>query len=152
MLTETIPNPDPGALDLARAEARLPRWMFVAAALGAVVAAIVAGLQFALGLSLGAALAILNYYWLHQAIETLMRAGQARVPRLVIAKFALRYPAALALLYLLYRTGWFSFPAILAGLFVPVAGVLIEAIVQLSSGWRTDCESKLEIGDSKFEN
>jgi ATP synthase I subunit len=138
VLTETIPNPDPGALDLARAEARLPRWMFAAAALAVTLSGIVAGLQFALGLALGAALAILNYFWLHQAIETLMRAGQQRVPRLVIAKFALRYPAALALLYLLYRTGWFSFPAILAGLFVPVAGVLIEAVVQLSSGWRVN--------------
>ncbi len=144
MLTEIIQTPDPGALDLARAEARLPRWMFVVAALGAVVAGIVAGLQFALGLSLGAALAILNYFWLHQAIETLMRAGQARVPRLVLLKVAVRYPVAIALLYLLYRSGWFSFPAILAGLFVPVAGVLIEGIVQIWAGWRVDERAKFE--------
>jgi hypothetical protein len=134
----TIQTQNPAALDLARAEARLPRWMFVAAVLGALVTAVTVGLQFALGLSLGAALAILNYFWLHQAIETLMWAGHSRVPRMVLAKVVVRYPAAIALLYLLYKSGWFSFPAILAGLFVPVAGVLIEGVVQICSGWRTE--------------
>ena len=108
------------------------------AVLGAVAAGVTRGLGFALGLSLGAALAILNYYWLHQAIETLMGAGQARVPRRVIAKFALRYPLAIGGLFLIYKTGWLPFTAIVAGLFVPVAGVLIEAIAQLCSGWRPD--------------
>jgi ATP synthase I chain len=129
---------DPGALDLARAEARLPRWMLAVSILGVVVAFVVRDWRFALGLSLGAALAILNYYWLHQAIETLMRAGQTRVPRWVVVKFALRYPLAIAGLFLIYRTGWLPFSAILAGLFVPVAGVLIEAVAQICTGWRTN--------------
>jgi ATP synthase I chain len=97
---------------------------------------VVEGPRFAAGLALGAALAVLNYYWLHQAIVALASTGQARVPRLVVAKFALRYPLAIAGLYLLYMTGWLPFAAILAGLFVPVAGVLAEAIVQISAGWR----------------
>lgn len=135
MQAETIQ--DPGALDLARAEARLPHWMLAVAVLGILVAVFIQDWRFALGVALGAALAILNYHWLHQAVETLMRAGKARVPRMVVAKFALRYPLAIAGLFLIYKTGWLPFTAILAGLFVPVAGVLIEAIAQICTGWRT---------------
>lgn len=103
---------------------------------GTVVAGAIEGVRFGAGLALGAALAILNYFWLHQAIAALFSAGRARVPASVIAKFALRYPLAIAGLYLVYKTGWLPFAAILFGLFVPVAGALVEAIVQLHYGWR----------------
>jgi hypothetical protein len=79
----------------------------------------------------GAGLSILNYFWLHQAIEALFDAGRARLPKRLVAKFVLRYPLAFAGVYLFYRTGWLPFRAILAGLFVPVAGVLIEAVFQI---------------------
>jgi len=93
--------------------------------------------QFALGFILGAALAILNYLWLHQAIERLLAAGRERLPWLVVAKFALRYPLAFGGIYLLYRTGWLPVAGLLCGLFIPVGGVLIEAVAQLRAGWRT---------------
>jgi hypothetical protein len=134
---ETIQTQDPGALNLARAEARLPRWMFAVAIIAVLATGVTVGLPFALGLSLGAALSILNYFWLHQAIEALMHSGLSRVPHSVLAKVVIRYPAAILVLYLLYKSGWFSFTAILAGLFVPVAGILIEGVVQIVSGWRT---------------
>ena len=138
MQAETIQTQDPAALNLARAEARLPRWMLALTVVAVFATGARMGLQFALGLSLGAALAILNYFWLHQAIEALMHSGHARVPIGVLAKVVVRYPAAILVLYLLYKSGWFSFPAILAGLFVPVAGILIEGVVQIFSGWRTN--------------
>lgn len=137
MQAETIQTQDPAALNLARAEARLPRWMFAVAIVAVLAAGATMGLPFALGLSLGSALAILNYFWLHQAIDALMHSGQAHVPRFVLAKVVIRYPVAILVLYLLYKSGWFSFTAILAGLFVPLAGVLIEGVAQLFSGWRT---------------
>ncbi len=116
------------------AEARLPRWMVAVAAL-ATVAALAAGQpRFAAGLILGAGLALVNYVWLHQAVEHLMSASQLRLPRLLIAKFILRYPLAFGGVYLLYRTGWVSVPGLFAGLFVPVGGVLIEAVLQLREG------------------
>jgi ATP synthase I chain len=134
---ETIQTPN-GMIDLARAEARLPRWMLVLGAAGMLAGGVMEGPRFAAGLALGAALSILNYYWLHQVIVALASAGQARVPRLVVAKFALRYPLAIGGLSLLYMTGWLPLAAILAGLFVPVAGVLAEAVVQLCYGWRAE--------------
>lgn len=131
MSAETTP-----ATDLIRAEARLPRWMTAWAILGTLVALFAGRGQVAAGFALGAGLAILNYYWLHQAIEALFNAGHARVPRWLVVKFVVRYPLAFAGVYVFYRTGWLPFQAILAGLFVPVAGVLVEGIFQIREGLR----------------
>jgi len=40
--------------------------------------------------------------------------------------------------YVFYKTGWLPLKAVLAGLFVPVAGVLLEAFVQIREGLRGD--------------
>jgi ABC-type dipeptide/oligopeptide/nickel transport system permease component len=87
--------------------------------------------SFAAGFGLGAALAILNYFWLHQAVVGLMTAGQSRPSKWVVAKFLVRYPLAYGAVWVFYKTGWLPFLAILAGLFVPVAGALIEGVIQL---------------------
>ena len=125
------------AADLAQAEARLPRWMAGIAAFGTTGILLAGHVRFSAGFALGSALAILNYFWLHQAVEALMSAGEARPSRWVIAKLFIRYPLAFAGVYLFYKTGWLPFTAILAGFFVPVGGVLIEAVVLLRDGWRT---------------
>jgi hypothetical protein len=133
--TETIQTTDP-AHDIARAEARLP-WLMGAIAFVATLGVVVTGhVRAGGGLAFGAALAILNYRWLHQATSNLFAAGQTRVPKMVVAKFALRYPLAFASLFLFYKTEWLPFTAILAGLFVPVGGILIEAMLQLREGLR----------------
>lgn len=131
MQVETIQAPD-----LGRAEARLPRWMIALAIAGALAALVAGQAKAGAGFALGAALAILNYYWLHQTIEALMTAGQARLSKSVVAKFLIRYPLLFAVVWSFYRTRWLPFTAILAGFFVPVAGVLIEAIFQLREGLR----------------
>jgi hypothetical protein len=125
------------ALDLTQAEARLPRWM--AGLAGAVGAGLLLSghARFSAGFTLGSGLAILNYLWLHQAVKALMSAGEARPARRVLAKFFLRYPLAFAGVYLFYKTRWLPITAILAGLFVPVGGVLIEAVALLRAGWRS---------------
>jgi len=45
-------------------------------------------------------------------------------------------------IYLFYKTGWLPFAGILAGMFVPVAGVILEAAAQitLSLGRRSETE------------
>jgi hypothetical protein len=107
----------------------------IAGALVATMAILAAGhLRWALGFSLGAALGILNYYWLHDGITGLFDAGTVRVPKRVVVKFALRYPLAFLGIYLFYKTGWLPFAEILAGMFVPVAGVLLEAVLQVGRG------------------
>jgi ATP synthase I chain len=127
--SENILEPD-------RAEARLPRWM-TGVAVAATLAMLVSGhLRQAAGFALGATLAIVNYYWLHQVIDTLFRTTRASVPKGVLLKFCLRYPLAFAGIYLVYRSRWLSMGAIFAGLFVPVAGALVEAVVQIKDGFR----------------
>jgi hypothetical protein len=129
MQTETIQIPD-----LARAEARLPRWMALCGVVALIVMLLYRQGMIAVGFSLGAALGILNYYWLHEAVAALSNAGQARIPKLLVVKFLIRYPLAFGVVILFFKTRWLPPMAILAGLFVPVAGLLIEAIVQIGSG------------------
>ncbi len=133
MQMETMP-----AEDLARAEARLLRWMAACTVAGLVGALLGGQVRFAAGFMMGAALAILNYFWLHQAVEALMKAGQSRPSKFVAAKFLMRYPLAFAAVFVFYRSGGLPFTAILAGLFVPAAGVLIEGAVQLREGFRSN--------------
>ena len=129
MQTETIQIPD-----LARAEARLPRWMVLCGVVALIVMLLYRQVMIAVGFSLGAALGILNYYWLHEAVGALSMAGQARIPKLLVAKFLIRYPLAFGVVIFFFKTRWLPPMAILAGLFVPVAGLLIEAIVQIGGG------------------
>jgi len=129
MQAETLQIPE-----LARAEARMPRWMMLCGFLALMVILLCRQFMIAFGFALGAALGILNYYWLHEAVQVLVRAGQSRIPKLVVAKFLIRYPLAFGLVIVFFKTGWLPPIAILAGLFVPVAGVLIEAIIQLGDG------------------
>lgn len=112
----------------------MPHWMMLCGFLALIVILLCGQLRIAIGFALGAALGILNYYWLHEAVEALVNAGQSRIPKLVVAKFLVRYPVAFGLVLVFFKTGWLPPMAILAGLFVPVAGVLIEAIIQLGDG------------------
>ncbi|MGD0697330.1 MAG: ATP synthase subunit I [Terriglobia bacterium] len=140
MQTEIIRTPEPSldaGLDLARAQARLPRWMIGIAGAVTLGLLVIGQVRFAAGFAFGAALSVLNFRWLHQAIANLFAEGQTRVPRRVVAKLALRYPLAFATLYLFYKTEWLPLTAMIAGLFVPVGGILIEAVVQIRDGLRT---------------
>ena len=92
--------------------------------------------RFGVGFAFASALAILNYHWLHQTVEALMSAGEARPKKRVLVKFLVRFPLAFLLVYVFYRTGWLPVASILAGLFVPVGGVLMEAVILLRDGWK----------------
>jgi len=129
MQTETIQIPD-----LARAEARLPRWMVLCGLVALIVMLLFRQVLIAAGFALGAALGILNYYWLHEVVGALAKAGQTRVPKLLVGKLLIRYPLAFGVVFLFFKTGWLPPMSVLAGLFVPVAGILIEAIVQIGDG------------------
>ena len=128
-LKETIQTPD-----LARAEARLPRWMMLCGFVALIAILLCRQFTIATGFALGAGLGILNYYWLHEAVGALARGGQSRVPKLLVAKFLIRYPLAFGLVIFFFKTRWLPPMSILAGLFVPVAGGLIEAVIQLGDG------------------
>jgi hypothetical protein len=119
-----------------RAEKRLPQWMLGVAVVATAGFFVAGHTRQAVAFALGATLAIVNFHWLHQVIEALLRTTSARVPRRVLLKFCLRYPLAFAGIYLVYRSHWLSMSAIFGGLFVPVAATLVEAVVQIREGFR----------------
>jgi len=123
-------------LDLARSEARLSRWMVLITLAGMAVLFITGGGRAGLGFATGAFLGMLNYSWLRQSVAALGNAGMVRPPKRVIVKFAVRYPLAILALYLLYRTGWLSFKAVIYGLLVPAGAILIESPFLIREGLR----------------
>lgn len=107
--------------------------MAVAAA-GALVALLTRHGRLAGGFAVGATVGILAYAWLHQGVAAALDSGESRVPKRMVLKLAIRYPLALGVLYLFYRTGWLPFEAVVAGLLVPAAGAFIECLYQAGQG------------------
>jgi hypothetical protein len=89
-----------------------------------------------LGFAIGAFFSVLNYNWLRQSVEALGNAATVRPPKGVIVKFAVRYPLVIVALYLLYRTHWLAFMAIIYGLLVPAGAILIESPFLIREGFR----------------
>ena len=118
------------------AEARLPRWMAGFAVAGSLVALLVFGVRAAGGFGLGAAIATVGYSWLHKAVVSLMNAGRVRPSKMMIGKLLVRYPLAIAVLFVFYHENWLPIEAVVAGLFVPMAGALAESVFQLGSALR----------------
>jgi hypothetical protein len=101
-------------------------------AIAAILGLAVAGHgRAAFGFGLGAAVAILNFRWLHYTIDALFSANQRKPSKASLAKFFVRYPLAFGGVCLVYRTHWLPFVAVMTGLFVPVVGVLIESMFHL---------------------
>ena len=123
-------------MDLDKAEARLPRRMLALAGVGTLGILLFARVRFGAGFAIGSGLGILNYIWLHNIVEALVNAGTVRPPKSALFKVIIRYPLMLAGVFLFYKTGWLPVAAVLAGLFVPVGGVLIEAVVLLCDGMK----------------
>lgn len=133
MQAETIPAPD-----LARAEARMPRWMVAIALLGALGTLVIGPPRVAVGFSVGALFGILNYFWLHEAVVALMDAERARVPTRIVIKMLVRYPLCFLGMFLFYKAGWLPVLSVVSGLLVPGAGVLIESLFLIGAGFRGD--------------
>lgn len=113
------------------AAARLPRWMAGASVAGALVALLGGHLRWAAGFAAGSGAAILAYWWLQQVVATALDAGEGRPPRGTMIKFAMRYPLLIILLGVVYKTAFLSLRGVVAGLFVPLTGVLIECLIFL---------------------
>jgi hypothetical protein len=105
---------------------RLPRWI-AGVSVVAVAGCIAAGqFRFAAGLGVGACVGMIGYRWLYRGIQSAFDSGRARAPRIVLTQFALRYPLAIGAVLLFNYTGWLPARAVMAGLFAPLAGVLIQ--------------------------
>jgi hypothetical protein len=115
----------------AGAIARIYRWMALAAAAGAVAALVLAGWPGAVGFLLGAAISWLNFRWLKRLVDSL-GAGPGAPPRARAAVFlGLRYALLALVAYVILRFSVLNLPALLGGIFVAVAAVILEIIFEL---------------------
>jgi len=121
--SETV---DPTILE--GAEVRLPRWMGSLAGLGILVFLVLGQARMAGAFAVGAGISILGYHWLAQAVKAALNAVEGSVPKRVLLNLVLRYPIAFGAVLIFYETHWLPFTGVLAGLFVPIAGTLVESL------------------------
>jgi hypothetical protein len=115
--------------DLPGIEARMLRWTAAIAVLGLVALAAAERFSVALAFAVGVAFGALNFHWLWQTGQALMAAQTAKVPRTTVVMLILRYPLSFAALVGLYYIRWLSPLPVIAGLLIPSAGMLVEAIL-----------------------
>lgn len=113
--------------------------MAVIGAAGTVVFLVWKGWRWGLGFAVGAALSALNFHWLKGAVDVLVSKFAAPSPNphlpspaRALARFVLRYGLLGLAGYAIFASSLVSLNGFLAGLFVFVAAVMVEMIVQLS--------------------
>ena len=118
-----------GALD------RIRRFMAVLAPLLVTLAWLKFGLKIAGGLAFGCAIAYINFFWLKRAIAgfvdratgaTTSQSGQG-----IVFRFLVRYVLMALGAYVILTVSPASLNGLLAGLFLPVAGIGCEAVYEL---------------------
>ena len=117
---------------------RLPRWM-VGVSVAGMLAALASGhARWALGFGMGSCVAILAYRWLHRAVAVALDVATGRPPSGTMTKLLIRYPLLVGVVAFFYWSGWLSLSAVIAGLFVPLAGALMECAVLVASAFVRD--------------
>jgi ATP synthase I chain len=92
------------------------------------------------GVALGAALMWLNFRWLKQGVNALVKVSTAQaaseqpgIPRGVYVKFFGRFALLLVVVYVILSRSLVPVPAILGGLFAVVAAVMLELVWELAT-------------------
>ena len=114
---------------------RIRRFMTVLSILFTAGAWLRFGWRVALGFACGSAIAYLNFCWLGQVVAALAdqvtSTGQPPSGLSVVARFLLRYLLMALGGYVIFSFSPVSLYGLLAGLFLPVAGIACEAVYEL---------------------
>ncbi len=119
---------------LAGAEGRLVRFVLVLGLLGTVAILFGWGWRAAVGFLIGAALALLNYWWISQAVSALARAGRARPSNLTYFKFFGRYALIGVVVYVIFSRSLVPILAVMGGLLILVPAVAAEFLYEVARG------------------
>ena len=114
---------------MARAVERIWKLIWAIGAGGAILLLLWRGGWWGLGWVLGTAVSALNFRWLKQLVEGL--GGEAAKPRKAVF-LGMRYILLGGAAYVILSFSAISLPAALSGLFVSVAAVIIEIILELA--------------------
>jgi len=120
---------------------RIPRFMLILAFVFSGAAWWRFGWRVALGLACGSALAYLNFRWLEKVVSALAdratNVGRPQSNTGVVFRFLLRYFLMAGAAYAIFSVSPASLHGLLAGLFLPVAGIACEAAYELYAAlWR----------------
>jgi hypothetical protein len=122
---------DPEQAHFENALRRITLGMAALAAAGCLVCLILRGWKWAAAYLLGAAAAGLNFRWLKKVVAALGGASRRRLSAKFAILMGLRYLLLAAGAYVIVNFTSLSLPAALAGLFVPVAAVIMEIVFEL---------------------
>jgi hypothetical protein len=112
-----------------RAVARIWKLIWAIGAAGVVALVAWRGWWWGAGWLIGTAASALNFRWLKQLVEAV--GGEAAKPRKAVF-LGMRYVLLGAGAYVILRFSVISLPAALSGLFVSVAAVLVEIVLELA--------------------
>lgn len=125
-----------------RAYARIGRCMLGLGILASVALLVAFGWQVAAGFAAGAAVAVVNFYWLKRTVgalaERATRPGSAKPTRGVLLRFGLRYLLVGLAVYVIFRSSSLSLYGLFAGLLLPVAAVGCEAAYEIYAAMRRE--------------
>ena len=113
-----------------RALTRIVRFTIAAGAAGTIAVLAMRGPRIAAGFLVGAVISLLNFHWLRRMVENLGSSENA--PRQIsTAFFAFRYLLVGAAVYVIVKFLGVALGAVLAGLFVSAAAVILEILYEL---------------------
>ena len=118
------------------AYSRIVSFMLVTGGAAAIFIFVRWGGKVAAGFLLGCGIAFLNFYWLKRVVtalsEKVTRSGTTQSSAGIVLRFLLRYFLIALGAYAIFKISIASLYGLLAGLFLPVAGIFCEAAYE---GW-----------------
>ena len=118
----------------ARALERIERFMTAVGVVALVTALIIFGWRIAVGFALGGLIAYINFHWLEKAVarlaEVAVESGIAASRRGMMHRFLLRYLLLAVVAFAILSVSREGLYGLFAGLFLPVAAMLCEAVYE----------------------
>ena len=123
--------------DLDQSVSRIIRWIVLIGGAGSAGAWTIGGWSWGTAFLLGSFASYLNFHWLRRLVETLGPSTMRKPPRARTAVFlGLRYLLLAAGAYVVLKLTPLHLGSALVGLFVAVAAVLCESLVELGRLWK----------------
>jgi len=119
---------------------RIIRFMLALGIVATIAVLVRFGLAVAAGFVVGCAIALMNFHWLKRVVGALAdratATGERQSSKGVVLRFLLRYFLIALSAYAIFKISRGSLYGLLAGLFLPVGAILMEAIYELYAALR----------------
>ncbi len=93
------------------------------------------GAMVAAGFAAGCMIAMLNFHWLKTVaaavVDRAANTGKSQSTKGIVGRFLFRYLLVAGAAYVIFRISLASLYGLLAGLFLPVAAIMLEAVYEV---------------------